>query len=482
MKRIQSRSIVSLTVLMVFMDLLFSQELTFVQHPIDLQFPGIQCIKVVDLDQDGDLDIVGGSEITPTSASIGLAWWRNDGGNPIVWTRFTIDRSFIHVMSVDVADIDGDSYLDIVATSWQLHEVAWWKNSAYPTLSWSKNSILTGFSNAHDAQCADINADGRIDIVAANSTPGSIKVCYNTGIASSRWNTVSVAEAFAGAKSLVLIDLDKDGDKDIVATADQANEIAWWENQSGNPVTWKKRGIASGFIGVAGLDVVDINLDGKHDVLCSSWKTHTVAYWICNDLQKDSWTTTIVSTQVGYAANPHAADLDRDGDLDIVSIGVSPGELVVFEQAASTWNRKTLAGNLSGGCALALTDLDQDGDQDIVAGAAFIGTLSWWENRTPMSTGIDSSISSPVQFQLMQNYPNPFNPTTRIRFFLAEKSFVRLAFFDLSGKVLWSLADREYLPGNHTVLFDGSNLSCGVYLYRFQAGKYFATRKMTLLK
>jgi hypothetical protein len=373
----------SLLLLFALFGYLFGQELSFLQHPIDLRFPGIQCIKVVDLDQDGDLDIVGGSEITPSSASQGLAWWRNDGGNPIRWTRFTIDRSFIHVMSVDVADIDGDQYLDIVATSWKLHEVAWWKNSGSPTLSWSKNLIVTGYTNAHDAQCADVNADGRVDVVAASSTPGSIKICYNTGIASSRWNIASVTETFAGVKSLCIVDLDGDGDKDIVATADQANGIAWWENKSGNPVTWKKRGIVSGFVSAAGLDVVDINQDGKYDILASSWKTGTVTYWTGNQLQADLWTPSTFSAQVGIAAKPQARDMDGDGDLDIVVVGVSPGELVLFEHTKSAWNRIDLAGNLSGGSALTIVDLDQDGDLDIVAGAAFSGMLFWWENRSP---------------------------------------------------------------------------------------------------
>ena len=128
-----------------------SQNFTFEQHPIDLSFQGLHAIKVIDLDDDGDLDIVAGSEITPTSNSIGIHWLRNDGGNPINWTRFAIDSSFIHVMSVDVDYIDNDNYPDIVASSWSLHQIAWWKNSGDPTQGWTKYVIKSNYTNAHDA-------------------------------------------------------------------------------------------------------------------------------------------------------------------------------------------------------------------------------------------------------------------------------------------------------------------------------------------
>jgi hypothetical protein len=101
-------------------------------HPVDLNIPGIQCVKVFDLDLDGDYDIVGESEHTPYSMSVGLKWWRNDGGSPVQWTKFIIDASFLHVMLVDVGDLNGDQFPDIVATSWENGRVTWWKNSGDP--------------------------------------------------------------------------------------------------------------------------------------------------------------------------------------------------------------------------------------------------------------------------------------------------------------------------------------------------------------
>ena len=166
-----NHSITRFILISLFPATMIGQNLSFEQKPIDLSFEGIHAIKVFDLDDDGDLDIVGGSEIGPSNNSIGIHWLRNDGGDPIIWTRVEVDANFEHVMSVDVGYINNDAYPDIVATSWSLHQVAWWENSGNPNQGWSKKIIRSSFYNAHDAKCYDIDQDG--DMVKVQ-----IKIAY----------------------------------------------------------------------------------------------------------------------------------------------------------------------------------------------------------------------------------------------------------------------------------------------------------------
>ncbi|AXJ00409.1 Por secretion system C-terminal sorting domain-containing protein [Cyclonatronum proteinivorum] len=98
----------------------------------------------------------------------------------------------------------------------------------------------------------------------------------------------------------------------------------------------------------------------------------------------------------------------------------------------------------------------------------------------PVSIG--EGLESPTQITLEQNYPNPFNPTTSIRYTLNASSDVRLDVFNLMGQRVASLQDGFQQAGTHTVSFDGSQLSSGVYVYRLQAGGQTLTRKMTLVK
>ncbi len=88
----------------------------------------------------------------------------------------------------------------------------------------------------------------------------------------------------------------------------------------------------------------------------------------------------------------------------------------------------------------------------------------------------------PLEFALKQNYPNPFNPTTAINYQLPENSKVELKIFDLLGKEVATLVNREQAAGNYTVNYDASNLPSGMYIYKIVAGNFVESRKMMLIK
>ena len=94
----------------------------------------------------------------------------------------------------------------------------------------------------------------------------------------------------------------------------------------------------------------------------------------------------------------------------------------------------------------------------------------------------DNLRSIPKSFALYQNYPNPFNPKTKIKYSIAYREFVTLKVYDILGKEIAALVNKEKVAGNYEVEFNGSNLSSGVYFYRMQAGEFTSTKKFILLK
>jgi len=100
------------------------------------------------------------------------------------------------------------------------------------------------------------------------------------------------------------------------------------------------------------------------------------------------------------------------------------------------------------------------------------------------------SLNTPAATALHQNYPNPFNPSTQISYDIAALSNVRLAVYDLLGREVAVLVNRQMEPGNYTAEFNGAGLASGLYFYRLdarqttnaQAGSYTVTKKFTLMK
>jgi len=86
------------------------------------------------------------------------------------------------------------------------------------------------------------------------------------------------------------------------------------------------------------------------------------------------------------------------------------------------------------------------------------------------------------KYELMQNYPNPFNPNTTIEFHLPEADHVKLIVFDLLGREVARLADARYEAGKHSIQFNASQFSSGIYFYRLETGKKVMFKKMLLVK
>ncbi|GAB5409324.1 MAG: hypothetical protein BalsKO_16890 [Balneolaceae bacterium] len=86
-------------------------------------------------------------------------------------------------------------------------------------------------------------------------------------------------------------------------------------------------------------------------------------------------------------------------------------------------------------------------------------------------------------FRLEQNYPNPFNPSTNISFNLPNAANVNLTVYNLLGqKVATLINGKTMTSGSHSVAFNASALSSGVYLYRLEAGSFVSNKRMTLIK
>jgi hypothetical protein len=124
------------------------------------------------------------------------------------------------------------------------------------------------------------------------------------------------------------------------------------------------------------------------------------------------------------------------------------------------------------------TDFDNDENDEvfsIVDDMLYIYNL---EN----ATGIYDNSKLPYRAFLRPNYPNPFNSSTTIEYGLSEPGWVRIDIYDLLGRRVKTLINKEMQAGRHQVIWDASGYSSGVYFYRIEAGDYVDTKRMVYLK
>ena len=108
------------------------------------------------------------------------------------------------------------------------------------------------------------------------------------------------------------------------------------------------------------------------------------------------------------------------------------------------------------------------------------GNFEYYYLSTPVT------INSPPKPEIFQNYPNPSNPVSKIDFRLSVNSYVSLIVYDLTGRQVNELINKDMECGYHSVQFDGSNLASGIYFYRFTAKSesynYSSVKRMVLIK
>ncbi len=90
--------------------------------------------------------------------------------------------------------------------------------------------------------------------------------------------------------------------------------------------------------------------------------------------------------------------------------------------------------------------------------------------------------AAPENYYLAQNYPNPFNTVTELVYAIADAGHVRLTVYDITGRLVATLVNREQPAGEYRIAFDAGDLPSGVYIYQLKSGGFVSQQKMVLLK
>ena len=356
--------------------------------------PGQRSGFVVDLDSDGDLDV-----LHPRWLGWGVRWNRNGGsafggGVGATWSNedIVVTDQVLGTRGVSVGDLDGDGDLDVFAAG---DEMRWWRNGdasgAGDATAWNEVSIGPGAQALGSAVpwiteslLGDLDGDGDLDVVTITDAARGLSLWRNGdalgGGDGSEWSRTAIDEpaALAGVDDVIAVDRDADGDLDLLGIGSDQLGARWYVNGEqgdgdGDGSAWLARGVGGDF----DESVVACDLDGDGDLELASLRLGQLAWWPAPETP--TWVPgSEVIDPAAYLAVPppggHTlACVDVDGDLDLDLVGGREG-LLLWRNGGGTWSREELA---SSGALMELAAADLDGDGVLDLAVALEGGEVW---------------------------------------------------------------------------------------------------------
>src|SRR3989344_117390 len=359
--------------------------------------PGImspRALVVDDIDGDGTIEVIA---VASQGNSKDVSVWERSGTAPnFTWARTAVDSSNWKGYDVAVGDMDWDALRDIVSVDSQGRDISWWRNAGgAPATFEARRNIETNYIGVKSLGLANFDNTAGMDVaVATDNIIGgilySVRWYENDGTPlNGGWGSVKIETwAVAGNRKVITADVDLDLDADVI-TAESwhlfSDEYIKLYKNDGTPEgsNWTDISVDNGESGARGVGAADVDNDGDTDIL-GIGLSGTVA-WYENDGTPftGSWTSHTVTSSFG-GETITAGDMDNDGDLDIVAAS-NGGDKIAYLQnlgGGSFSGTFVIAFGpaLNGGSDIELVDMDGDTDLDIVAANTNANTISWWMN------------------------------------------------------------------------------------------------------
>ncbi len=457
-----------------------ANQLEFNAHSLETSGSGNIGILCLDIDRDGRKDVVS---VDPKKE---LLCWYRQLASPLEFERIVIDDN-LNGQYLDAVDVNQDQVPDILC-SLPLNEggIVYFESMLLgDSIYWNRNEITDSFAGAHQLQWADVDLDGDYDVLAAANMLNRISWWEQTGRG---WTEHPLVEDYPGVQAFAVEDFNNDGYPDFVSghmTNESGNVDLWLSNPEPD-LHWEAQNLATNVFGAHWFELADMNNDGLNDILIAAYLSKKVFLW--ERLPGDSMVFKQNDAPLGvsYPLHVETADLDNDGDMDILvpEIIGSNHKLLAFIRNEEGFQREVLREYFNAPWQIIAADMDNDGDQDFIAGSFYYpnpnlaADLSLFENML-LCTGVMETIDY-KNFRFRCS-PNPARDHFFVEFENPMEQRLQLEIFDQNGRLVLKLMDSVLSQGQHKFRFT-QELKAGTYFCKLIGGGYSEVQKLIVLQ
>ena len=260
----------------------------------------------------------------------------------------------------------------------------------------SEHHIAMYLANAVSVNAGDVDGDGDMDVIGASYLDNEIVWLENDG--SGNFTVYSIDSDFSGVYDVHAADVDGDGNIDVIGAARNGSTVAWWENTAGDGSTWTEHTVDADFSGADSVCAADVDGDGNMDILGAARYDDAVIWWENTAGDGSTWTLHEVDTAFNGARSVHAEDMDNDGDMDILGAALDGDMISWWENTAgdgTAWTEHAVDTAFDGASCVYAADVNGDGTMDVLGAAELDSMITWWDGSTmtehPVLTEFDTA-------------------------------------------------------------------------------------------
>ena len=256
--------------------------------------------------------------------------------------------------------------------------------------SFTPRDISLTAVGAQSVFAVDVDGDGDTDVLSASRLDDAIRWYESDGATPPTFTPHDIFLTANGASSIFAADVDGDGHTDILSSSLFDDAIRWYENNGATPPTFTPHDISLSADLASSVFAADVDGDGHTDVLSTSVLDDAVRWYENDGATPPTFTPHDISLTADGATRVFAADVDGDGHTDVLSASYSDDAIRWYENDGATpltFTHHDISLTVDGASVVFAADVDGDGHTDVLSASEVDDAIRWFENdgATPPS-------------------------------------------------------------------------------------------------